>query len=793
MAAAEDSPGASPSARIQSLKLGLNGALKVGRWAAATATIDSSKAQKLRLIIESIDPDGNPTRHESPWRDVPEGPSIVEGLFQLGRVDKAGTAEVVVRVSLENPNGRLATTRAVASDAATDDSKSEEGQTVRFLRPLLQSALMVGVLGNREPIAALGEKSPLRESPVSLVPFTASDLPVNSLALESMDVLLVMGLPSLTDASKQGLQEWVRRGGHLVLCAATEKEAFVQSPWDWGVLPVEGSSRLRELSGLERLAGKGPRIPITGSLRATRLSNFRGDVRVSGLDGPLLVRVPFGFGRISFLGVDVDRAPLAKWEPLGDLLRKMVVRVSESTGSRQRQKSSQIATPGLSDLATQLRVAQDEFSDVQRFSTWSVMGLIIAYVILLGPLDYFLVHRLLKRPQLTWITFPALVLITTFAAVAGARAVNGSTSRVNQIDVVDVDLESGLLRGRSSLSFYSPSTQRYALDWQPATSKWSPAASGDDKSNTAAGSKPPAAAVVWDGIPEDSFGGMYRAAGSGVTRPEYRIASESPPLPDLPVPVWATKTIAAQWEHPAQGLALSQLTSPIVGQLSGSLIHNLPGELSDWVLAYGNRVYLPRPRRDGSTAPIPPGTPWTPGRIDVFQRELNGYLTGTIATRVKNKKPQLSDEVIVEQTPWNPQLRDPLDILRMITFHDKAEGALYTGLNNDGLRPLELSPILDFNRAILFGQIEVPAGALRQHTDADAHGNTTTPETRVTTIVRLVLPVVQTGTTLNQLPNYNPNPTSREKLFMDPQNSDEPAEAEIPTPGTTPAPETPKP
>jgi hypothetical protein len=788
-AAAESLSDASPSARIQSVKLGLDGGLKVGRWAAATATVNSSAAQKLRLVVESVDPDGNPTRHEGPWRDVPEGESNVEGLFQLGRVEKAGTADVIIRVSLENSNERLATVRAVASDDAAGDSKSEEGQAVRFRRPLLQSALMVGVLGNREPIAALAEGSTLRETPVALAPFTATDLPSNSLALESLDVLLVMGLPALTDGSKQVLQEWVRRGGHLLLCAATEKEAFGQSPWDWGAIPVEGSSRLRELSGLERLAGKGPRIPIAGSLRATKLGKFQGDVRVTGLDGPLLVRVPYGFGRISFLGVDVDRAPLAKWEPLGDLLRKMILRVSESTGSRQRQKNSQIATPGLSDLATQLRVAQDEFSDVHRFSTWSVMGLIIAYVIFLGPLDYFLVHRLLKRPQLTWITFPALVLITTFAAVAGARAVNGDTSRVNQIDVVDIDIDSGMLRGRSSLSFYSPSTQRYALDWQPATSAWSSVATGGDKSNAAAPSKSPAAAVVWDGIPEDSFGGMYRAAGGGVTRPEYRITSESPPLPDLPVPVWATKTIVAQWEHPSQGLALSQLTSPIAGQLSGSLIHYLPGELSDWVLAYGNRVYLPRPRKDGSTASIPAGTPWTPGRIDVFQRELNGYLTGTIATRVKNKKPALSDEVIVEQTPWNPQLRDPLDVLRMITFHDKAEGAVYTGLANDGLRQLELSPVLDFNRAVLFGQIEVPAGTLRQHTDADAAGATTTPEMKVTTVVRLVLPVVQTGTTLNQLPNYNANPTRKEPLFQFTENGDAPAEAEIPTP----APETPKP
>lgn len=785
---------AASTVSLEQVTVGMNGVLKVGRWAEVRCAVKASQPTKVRLVVDSIDPDGDPTHHESLWKEIPAGDSMLSVLVQVGRAERNPTTELALRVNVEGESGRLASSRVIAgSDGTSKVAAGETPRSVVFDRPLPQSALTVGMLGLRESIAAVGETSPLRQAPVSLFQWTLADLPEDSLALDALDVLIVVGLPELKDGMKEVLQQWVGRGGHLVHCAAVEAEAFQASGWDWGSIPVAGTSRLRELSGLERFAGKGPRIPIAGSVRATKLGPFSGDVRIVGLDGPLLVRVPYRFGRITFFGLDVDRQPLAKWEPLGDFLRKMIVRTQESTGARTRQRGNQIATPGLTDLATQVRNAQDEFPEINRPSIWAVMGLLVAYVLLLGPIDYFLVHRFLKRPQLTWITFPALVVVATLAAVFSARQVNGNSTRVNQIDVVDVDVASGLLRTRSSLSFYSPETQRYALGWKPATQSWSPQANGDQ-------GEPVASTLIWDGIPEDSFGGMYRAAGAGVARPEYHVRSDRFPLPDLPVSVWATKTVVAQWEHPADGVALSKLTSPIVGQLSGSLIHHLPGDLTDWVLAYGNRVYLPKARRDGTLPSIPPGSPWTPARIDVVQRELNGYLTGTIATRVKSKQPKGDDQVIVEQTPWNPLHHDALDVLRMVTFHDKAEGTSYTGLSNDGLRQWELSPLLDLNRAVLFGLLETPAGTLevadggKPSEGADGSSNGAAVRgARTVTVVRLVLPVMQTGTALDELPDYNPNPVRKKDPFKASQDADSPADAEIPSSGPTPAPETPKP
>ena len=38
---------------------------------------------------------------------------------------------------------------------------------------------------------------------------------------------------------------------------------------------------------------------------------------------------------------------------------------------------------------------------------------ILVYILIVGPLDYFLLKRVFKRLELTWITFPAIVVVVS--------------------------------------------------------------------------------------------------------------------------------------------------------------------------------------------------------------------------------------------------------------------------------------------------------------------------------------------------------------------------------------------
>ena len=65
--------------------------------------------------------------------------------------------------------------------------------------------------------------------------------------------------------------------------------------------------------------------------------------------------------------------------------------------------------------------------------------LIVLYILLIGPIEYFFLKRVLGRLELTWITFPIIVLTVSLAAYFTAYSLKGRDLRVNKIDVVDVD------------------------------------------------------------------------------------------------------------------------------------------------------------------------------------------------------------------------------------------------------------------------------------------------------------------------------------------------------------------
>jgi hypothetical protein len=100
----------------------------------------------------------------------------------------------------------------------------------------------------------------------------------------------------------------------------------------------------------------------------------------------------------------------------------------------------------------------------------------------------------------------------------------------------------------------------------------------------------------------------------------------------------------------------------------------------------------------------------------------------------KRKENQGEAEVVHEQRPYDPLARDPAYVMRMVTFHDVVDGRDYTGLSNDALRRWEMSHLLADGRAVLFGRLDRPVGALR------LDGVPVEPARR-DTFVRIVLPV----------------------------------------------------
>ena len=82
--------------------------------------------------------------------------------------------------------------------------------------------------------------------------------------------------------------------------------------------------------------------------------------------------------------------------------------------------------------------------------------LLIAYIALIGPINYLVLRRLDKR-EWAWVTIPALVVVFAFGSYGLGATLKGSDVIVNQITVVRAAQGTGRGIGQAYIGVYSPS------------------------------------------------------------------------------------------------------------------------------------------------------------------------------------------------------------------------------------------------------------------------------------------------------------------------------------------------
>ncbi|MBW3543724.1 MAG: DUF4350 domain-containing protein [Planctomycetes bacterium] len=742
---------AAPVVRVE--QVGFDGLFKVGKWTPLTLSVETSASISAAAAVEAIDPDGNRALQPGEWQTLQgSGHSRLTVHFQSGRLDstprvfllveqRGGTRQrplrvapqdrVLVRAVLKQSVFLVATLGRPAGlepEAASQPSTSGELRT-GGADSANESGSFVG-----GGIAVAAFDDPLR-------------LPADALGYDGLDTLVIAGNYDLPQAQSRSVRDWVRLGGHLVVAVGQDVDEYLDSSlggWVSGG-PTPAVSlldrepiRLRELSALESYSDQRTPLEIhrgTG-VAAAPIGSTSGQVLVRAAGArPVAVRVAYGFGRITFLGIDLNRPPLAGWPALPGVVRKLTGMPARDTAATT--DGGRLSHTGITELASQIHRSQQQHSEVERSNLWTVMGLVAAYLVIVGPLDYLVVHRLLRRPHLTWLTFPLLVLAAAAAAGWTAAASNGGKLLVKQLDLVDIEAGTDTLRARSWMTLYSPRTARYRVECVPAGVF---AGRDDVRDPQQESALPPR--LCWSGVPENVFGGLYRSGGMQMAAPSYRFEPRSRAVENLPAPVWSTRSLIGRWHATEVGSPLveSRLTISRGGQLAGGFTHRLNSPITDWMIAWGTRVYLPRD--DGTFAEIPPDRAWPPGGLwsGVRQRDLSGLLTGAAATFVGKTKVG-GDEYRIALASYDPFADGgadaAFDILRMLTFHGSAGGTAYSGLDNNSLRSDDLSDLLAFDRALLLGRIEPPAAEWR------LKGPKISPaEPERVTVIRLVLPVV---------------------------------------------------
>ncbi len=693
--------------RITELNAGFDGRFKVGCWAPFEVTLEGGAAPVSGYVEMTVaDGDGVPSRvHAPPQRPITiaAGETISVRLFaKIGQLDSG------VTVDFRTADGPVVSRRF------------EPGQSGPLSGIVPSATQLIVTLGG--PLASLDAAHFEPRNTIVALLKNVGQMPTEWWGFEGVDAVVLATADDeisdqLSTLSPQmaALELWVRMGGTLVLSVGRNAEKVLAStsplaalaPGSFGAmvarLPATALETYAETSepfdsaGVSFLADVPKLIDVRGRIQAYAGAGPR--------DLPLVVRTAHGFGEVVFVAFDLDRPPVAAWSAQAQLVDKLLGHATQGPSETDDDTLGEVTTLGFTDLSGQLRGALDQFDGVRIVPFWLVALLAVVYIVCIGPLDYFLVRRVLGRMEATWFTFALSVVAFSAGAYFLAYGLKGRELRVNRVELVDFDASTGAVRGTSWASLFSPATAAYDLSIDPAGVVADPTA-------------PPRTLFSWMGLPGDGFGGMNPATASVplFTLP-YDFSGRLDTLNRVPIAVWSSKPFVGRWWAAGPGPITAELTDN--GRLGGTLVCNLDAPLEDCVLIYDTWAY--------------PLHTLLPGqRIDVAT-EFDPQTVETYLRRVR----VVGDRDVPR--PYDQASFDIPRIVEVMSCYELAGGQRYTGLANEYQEFVDLSQLVRNGRAILLGRR--PASATKLIRDGqpvlDRQG-------QHWTIVRFVFQVTQT-------------------------------------------------
>jgi hypothetical protein len=572
------------------------------------------------------------------------------------------------------------------------------------------------VLGDTLGIENFGKNELLgREASVAVsrIP-SKDDFPDQSIGLSGVD-LVILGPTSIeilnqfSPRQSEAFAHWVRTGGRVLVSLGKQGGELLESaPWlrdNLGLAKDLKTIRL-DPSAIETFTTSRNGLPV---LDAVELPPRGGQTRIAGRNTsrqPARVAIQYllGFGRVTVVAVALDSPELADWPDRTTLITRLCDNLFATEIDSRREARSKTML-NYDDYSGQLQAALDRFESRRRIPYSAISLVLIGLVALIGPLDYFLVNRILGKPLLGWITFPLSVLaisgvllvigrpVATGASASaqpsGADSTNAKhgTAFINRLEIVDIDTQASPAIGRGWSWSHLSSTETIKTDYPSSVSP-----------SLVEGSATPSTTSAPFGYPSSSFGGIS-IVGEDTHLPSYQVELSrgsdnhiASIITDIPLAPGGSKSIVTRWTFAPKLTGRSQLSRRRGSELlMGSLSNPLSVDLINGALVYGEWVYLlPTRLRAGQTIP----------NIDGLRQKNFRWL---LARREALENSSRSE-------PWNPEMHDDLSrLLEILMFNGVAGGRDYTGLSNRPLADMDLSYALNTETAILYGHLESPA------------------------------------------------------------------------------------
>ncbi len=647
---------------------------KAGHWTPVLVTIEGKdRIAGAEIVVQSVDSDDTFNEYARP----------------LPVLDFTGEQHSYTATTYARP-GRM--------DAPINVSLRVNGQTVSTLEKpvysLSPSSYLYATLGARLSGLVLPgrEESGSRRAEIGAIDF-ASELPTRSFGYQTIDLALLITSKNdfmnglLNDSERRGaLVEWVRRGGKLVVAVGKNQSLLQNRPELSDFLPVDfiGTAsadvvRITKMTLNDELGDTTKKSPVL--LARMKIKEGRGAREIASAQFgeetiPFIVQANYGLGRLTIVGTDPDDPAFTKWKSQPAFWQRLLQDAGPSFTESERNDLGFTLNEDMrqDDLAMQLTRSLETFSSVPVISFGWVALFILIYIIVVGPLDYLFLKKVVKRLELTWVTFPIVVLAVSAGAYFAAYSLKGNDQKINKLDLIDFDLHTKTVQGTTWFSIFSPRVQNYTIGVEPA-SGWGLAKES---------ASPPT--VTWLGRVDVRRQSLFRRT--------YEYDTNLGGLQRVPIQVWSTKGFQASWYHRIDSSALPLTTNLRLaeGKLTGSITSNLPVPIENGVIFFRGNVY--------DLGTIFPGRMQVGATMQPF-KDWAGYNPAAAAAVVMRRTPYTSQPSAVKPEPSR-------NIVRSIMFHEAFEIGQSRTTRNAEFRDFDQSWRIqkdDADGAIVYGEV----------------------------------------------------------------------------------------
>lgn len=281
------------------------------------------------------------------------------------------------------------------------------------------------------------------------------NIPSDVAAMQAIDTLILYDVQSdeLTIDQVETITAWVAVGGHLIVIGGPSW-AQTSSGLSADLLPFmpNSSQNIDDISTIAEYLGNSDALS-TRTFISTGDVSENSSVLVETAEGlPLYIRRELGTGNIDFMTVDPTLEPLRSWSNLSQFWFTVLSNPAPEPGWQRGFLDLQDAARSLAILPN-----VELLPPVS-----SMMIFILAYILVIGPVNYFILSRINRRAW-AWVTIPLFIVGFTLLAWNVGFNLRGNDVIVSRLFVVQSFSDTDIAYQDELVGVLSPRREIYDI------------------------------------------------------------------------------------------------------------------------------------------------------------------------------------------------------------------------------------------------------------------------------------------------------------------------------------------